>query len=414
MSDESSVTEQAVARVDTHVLRLMAEVLRRAPLDAVTLLSREPDPVIAEVLSRLKPNLALEVLASLPEERRDAVMTSVRSELGDQWAVNQSYPEDSVGRLMEPPIGLFDPNDTVADVVERLRTMVQEGPITYGYVIDADGRLEGVLVMRDLLLAASLDRIADLMLTEPFSFSPDASVSDAMRAVVRRHYPVYPVCDAQGVLIGLVHGHALFEQQAFEISAQVGRMVGVEKEERLLTPWLTSLKFRHPWLQLNLLTAFLAAFVVGLFEGTIERLVALAVFLPVLAGQSGNTGCQSMAVTIRAITLGELKAGAERKALLKEALLGLANGALVGLSAGAGMYVYANLSGSPAPLGLGVVVFLAMVGSCVASGVSGVLVPVTLKRLGADPATASSIFLTTATDVVSMGMLLGLATLLIR
>ncbi len=413
MNDQSIRPLSAAAQWDAQTLHLASEVLRRAPPDAATLLAREPDQLIAEVLTRLKPNLALEILSELPEARRDAVMSSVRPELGEQWAVNQSYPEDSVGRLMEPPTGLFGPEDTVAGVVEQLRTMVQKGPITYGYVVNADGLLQGVLVMRDLLLASPRDRIAELMLTEPFSFSPNTSVSDAMRAVVRRHYPVYPVCDAQGALIGLVHGHALFEQHAFEISAQVGRMVGVEKEERLLTPWLTSLKFRHPWLQLNLLTAFLAAFVVGLFENTIERLVALAVFLPVLAGQSGNTGCQSMAVTIRAITLGELKTGSERRALVKEALLGLANGALVGISAGVGMYVYARVSSSPAPLGLGAVVFLAMVGSCVASGLAGVLVPVTLKRLGADPATASSIFLTTATDIVSMGMLLGLATVLI-
>ena len=190
-------------------------------------------------------------------------------------------------------------------------------------------------------------------------------------------------------------------------------MVGVEKEERLSTPWPRSLRFRHPWLQLNLLTAFLAAAVVGFFQGTIDKLVVLAVFLPVLAGQSGNTGCQALAVTLRGLTLGELRHGSGRRLVLKEALLGLLNGALVGVTAGLGMYVVARSQGNPAAVLLGVVVLLAMVGSCVVSGLAGVLIPLTLRRIGADAATASSIFLTTATDVTSMGLFLALATLMV-
>jgi magnesium transporter len=191
-------------------------------------------------------------------------------------------------------------------------------------------------------------------------------------------------------------------------------MVGVEKEERLATSFPRSLKMRHPWLQLNLLTAFLAAAVVGAFQDTLDRLVILALFLPVLAGQSGNTGCQALAVTLRGITLGELKPGAERKLVSKETGLGLLNGVGVGLFAAAGMYVTALGQHQSQPLLLAFVVFLAMVTSCIASGLSGAMIPLTLKRFGLDPATASAIFLTTATDVVSMGLLLGLATILIR
>jgi magnesium transporter len=231
---------------------------------------------------------------------------------------------------------------------------------------------------------------------------------------VIRHFPVYPVGDAEGRLVGLVRGQMLFEAQAVELSAQPGSMVGVEKEERLNTPWTRSLKFRHPWLQLNLLTAFVAAAVVGIFESTIDRIVVLAVFLPVLAGQSGNTGCQALAVALRGLTLGELKTGKAKILIAKEALLGLCNGAMVGVSAAIGMYVYATMQKNPSALMLSFIVFLAMIFSCVISGVSGATVPLVLKRFGADPATASSIFLTTATDVVSMGTFLGLATLLIH
>jgi magnesium transporter len=229
-----------------------------------------------------------------------------------------------------------------------------------------------------------------------------------MREAVQRHYPVYPVCDPSGRLVGLVRGEDLFHHHVFQLVVQAGSMVGVEKEERLATPWPRALRLRNPWLLLNLLTAFAAGAVVGIFEETIGKMVALAAFLPVLAGQSGNTGCQALAVTLRGMTLGELAERRPFAVVAKEAALGMLNGIVVGALAAGAMYLFARDHGNA--LGLAAIVFAAMVGSCVASGISGALVPIALKRFGADPATASSIFLTTATDVVSMGLLLGLAT----
>ncbi len=204
------------------------------------------------------------------------------------------------------------------------------------------------------------------------------------------------------------------QKRSFELTAQPGAMVGVKKEVRLSTPWLQSLKLRLPWLQLNMLTSFLAAAVVGLFQGTIDRLLVLTIFMPVLYDQSGNAGSQALAITLRGMMLGDLKPGKERAQILKEALLGLLNGALVGLVAGLGMYAIASIKHLPSAPMLGVVVFLAMIGSCIISGISGAIVPLILKRLGADPVTASSIFLTTATNVASMGLFLGLARLLVK
>jgi magnesium transporter len=251
------------------------------------------------------------------------------------------------------------------------------------------------------------------MLTRPFFLTPEMSVLDAMQEVITRSYPEYPVCDDAGRLIGIVRGQRLFEHQAITISAQAGAMVGVDREERVLTPWQRSFRFRHPWLQLNLLTAFVAAGVVGAFQDTINRIVLLAVFLPVLAGQSGNTGCQALAVTLRGMTLGHLEAGMAMRVVIKESLLGALNGALVGITAGTGMFVFARMQHEAAPLRLALIVLVAMTGACMISGTCGALIPMILKRLGADPATASSIFLTTATDVVSMGLFLTLATLLL-
>jgi len=322
------------------------------------------------------------------------------------------FPERSIGRLMEAPVAVFPPDLTVAAATETIRVLARERFFTYAYIVNDAGVLQGVVTMRDLLLSEKDKPLADVMLRDPFVLRANTPLMDAMKQTVNKHFPSYPVCDEHGVLVGIARGATIFEQEAIEISAQAGSMVGVEKEERTNTPLVQSLKFRHPWLQFNLLTAFIAAAVVGVFEGTIEKIVVLAVFLPVLAGQSGNTGCQALAVALRGLTLGEIKDGDTKMLVRKEATLGLANGLMVGLTAGLGMFCYATMQGTPqSPVVLGLIVLVAMTGSCVVSGVSGVLVPTTLKRLGADPATASSIFLTTATDVASMGIFLGLATL---
>jgi magnesium transporter len=328
--------------------------------------------------------------------------------------IRSNSAEGTVGRLIEPVVAAFPPGRTIGEAIEALRELVKTAFITYVYVVDADERLLGIVTMRDLLFGERGRTLGDVMLRDVFALKVSTPLEEAMRLVLDKHYPAYPVVDAQGRLRGLVRGQAMFHASAIELSAQPGTMVGVEKEERLYTSFRRSLFMRHPWLQLNLLTAFLAAAVVGAFQGTLDRLVILALFLPVLAGQSGNTGCQALAVTLRGITLGELKQGAERALISKEAGLGLLNGAGVGLFAGLGMYATAVGQQNPNPVMLGFVVFLAMVCACIASGLAGALIPITLKRFGLDPATASAIFLTTATDVVSMGMLLGLATILIR
>jgi magnesium transporter len=394
---------------------LAEEIKTRSASGAAAKLAYFGGAEIAAALLRLSPGFAQDVLGALPDDARERTLGAAPPAVSRQWQRNALYDEDAVGRMMEPVVGAFAPEATVGEAVDALREAVRAGSalITYIWVVDAEDRLVGIVTMRDLLLSDRARVLGDAMLRDPFTLHASTTLKEAMKQVLDRHYPVYPVVDAEGRLIGLVRGQAMFEAQAIEITLQAGSMVGVDEEERLETPWRQSLRMRHPWLQLNLVTAFLAAAVVGLFQDTIDRLVILALFLPVLAGQSGNTGCQALAVTLRGMTLGELKPGSERPLIKKEALLGALNGAGVGLAAAIGMYVTATGQANEHPIMLSFVVMLAMIGSCVASGLSGALVPLTLKRLGFDPATASSIFLTTATDVVSMGMLLGLATILI-
>ena len=372
-----------------------------------------PDEFVVQMLELLNPSAALNILQRFDLARRQRILATASTETDRQWMRNQTYPERTIGRLMQPPLAVFRPQTTVAEATEQIRHLARKAIITYAFVTDDQDKLLGVVVMRDMLLAQSGQRLDEIMLANPFYLTPDMSLTDAMRAVLVRHYPVYPVCEKTGRLIGLLRGQMLFEAEAIELSAQPGAMVGVEREERLTTPWLRSLKFRHPWLQINLFCGLLAAVVVGLFQETIDHIIALAVFLPVLIGQAANTGVQALSVSLRGITLGDLRSGRESLLVVKEMLLGTFNGALTGVTGGIAMFIFATMIKSPAAVMLGFVVFLATTISCLISGVAGAMVPLVLKKLGTDPAMASSIVVTTFTDVGCLAVFLGLATIMI-
>lgn len=385
------------------ITELVEKVQGMTALDGAEVLAKCSPDEIQFVLSRLPDNLALEIASHLPESADPqgsasrAVITGV---------------EKTVGELMTPAPAILDAGSTAADAIAFLVKTKEISDITYIYVTD-EQKLAGVVVMRDLILAKPAQTLADIMVKKPFAFYPKTSISEAVSEALSRHYPAYPVINEEGRLAGIVKGWKLYERVASEISAQAGAQVGLDRAEQINTSVWDAFRMRHPWLQVNLLTAFAAAFVVGLFEDTITRVVALAVFLPVLAGQSGNTGCQALAITLRGLTLGKLRGYPIYKLLRKEILLGALNGVAVGIVAGIAMSIYAAATDAAEPVMLGVVILMAMVGACIGSGIFGVMVPLTLKRFGADPATASSIFLTTFTDIIGMGLMLLLATTLI-
>jgi len=391
------------------------KVSQLSRLDTRTAIERldlqEPTEV-AKLLAALPPARANSILAALTEDARARIMAAAPP--GTDWSDAQRYPEGTVGRLLEDPPAVFRSGTSVATAIDVLRETIRTRMVTYMFVVDAANKLLGVVAFRELLYGERTQTLDQVMLRNPFALRADLPLVDAMREVVTKHFPVYPVVDAEGALVGQVRGQVLFEQQAFEISAQAGSMVGVEKEERLATPLLRSFKFRHPWLQINLVTVFITAAVVGFFESTIEQIVVLAMFLPVLGGQSGNLGCQALAVVLRGMTLGELRAGKVATLLAKEATLGAMNGAVTGALAGVAILIAA---GGSTPMNerlmLGFLTMVSMIVACVVAGVSGSAIPILLKRMGADPATASSIFLTTITDVVSMGTFLALVTWLL-
>jgi magnesium transporter len=395
-------------------VELAARIRELPNHEAAALLERMVPAQAIEALAQMNPAIVQSILAEMETGARRLLAASAPPEVAAQWKRNTQYPEGTIGRLMEAPLSVFHPEMTIGEAIDALRPLVRTAFVTYVYVVDQEGKLLGLVTMRDLLFNDRGARLREVMLANPFALPSGLPVPDAMKLTLNRHYPQYPIVDGEGSLVGLVRGSSLFELEAFEITAQAGAMVGVEREERIATPFKQSFRFRNPWLLINLLTALLAGAVVAMFQGTIDRLVILATFLPVLSSQAGNTGCQALAVTVRGITLGDVKDGHGSELTWKEGLLGLANGSVTGILCGVAMYLFASSQSSPHAAMLGIVVSIAMIASCCVSGIAGALVPLALKRFGADPATASSIIVTTATDISSMGLMLGLATMLIR
>src|SRR5688572_10053257 len=219
------------------VAELTAKVGIMGPREAAELLDSYPNRVVSEVLQQLNPAVAQDILSEFDEERRNEILAAAPAPTSEQWSRNQSYEEGSLGRLMEPPLAVFPPSMSIVEAIAQVRELVKKNLVTYAYVVDPDERLLGVVTMRDLLLSRPEQRLEEVMLRNPFYLRPEIPLTEAMKLVLNRHFPLYPVCDEQGHLLGQVRGQAMFEEQAIEISAQPGTMVGVDREERLSTPW---------------------------------------------------------------------------------------------------------------------------------------------------------------------------------
>jgi len=318
----------------------------------------------------------------------------------------------TVSELMHSPALVLSPRDTVGRAIEAIRATPRDQLFTYPLVVDAKGKLLGVCVMRDLILAEPESKISDVMLAKFVALNPAFEARDALDAIHGLEIPEYPVCNKRGKLVGVVRAAKLHQSEEDRLTAVPGQMVGVGAEEVVATPFVPSVRSRFPWLVVNLATALAAGLVVGYFQATIDKVVLLAAFLPVLAGQSGNTGAQALAITLRTLER-DPKSDFYRTAMWKECRLGLVHGVATGIIVAAAIFAAAMYQGSPGRWVLAGIAFAATLLSVIVSGLSGATVPVALKKLGADPAVASSIILSTITDIVSMGSMLLLATILI-
>lgn len=359
----------------------------------------------AKIVGSLDPPAAARLLARLGEEPRDALLGRLDKSSAAELGELISYPPQTAGASMDPQVLALKPQATVRDALKRVRAQ-RDKAIQRIFLIDADQRLIGSLSIRELVLVEPSTPLGQLDMDPPIAVQAMASHSEVVEILDRARAASLPVVDLDGRLLGVLRHGALVEATREDALADIQSMVGAGKEERALSKVSLAVRKRLPWLQINLATAFLAASVVGLFEDTIARYTALAVLLPVVAGQSGNTGAQALAVTMRGLALREIRTRQWLRVCFKETKVGAFNGVAVALTTSAGVLLWSR---SP---GLALVIGSSMIISMIAAGLSGAAVPIVLTALGQDPAQSSSIILTTVTDVIGFLSFLGIATLL--
>jgi magnesium transporter len=374
---------------------------RMAPTEAAALFSHWSDEEIRSMMSSV-PSQSLGIIwQQMTQEQKDKLAKILNPDELRQLQNYGSYVPQSVGAMADPRVMMLREDLTVKDAINRLRRAPAE-TVYYLYVVDAQRRLSGVVQLRDLILSDARTKLADIMHKELMTLKADVDREEAVNIARHAKFQTLPVIDADGKFIGVVKTEDLLKVAQQEASEDVQKMFGAGPDEHALSPVPFSVRARLPWLVVNLATAFLAAAVVGIFTDTIDMLPLLAVFMPIVAGQGGNAGAQSLAVMIRGLALKEVDPSQRSRAVAKETVVGLFNGLAIAVITGVGAILW---SGNHM---YGVVIAVAMVINMVAAGFSGALIPLVLKSLGRDPAQSSSIILTTVTDVVGFFVFLGL------
>ena len=390
--------------VDSHTA--MFEVLDRVSSIRATAIFRDlPENVQKWILPSAPPSLLIRILHEVDAESKTHYLEMLDAASRKEVERLLDFPIDSAAARMDSVVGSIRQGMTVGEALEcvELESDRSENVV---FVVNDENELVGRVFMQDLALAKNHEPLFAYMRDVEMTVNVSMTGATLAAEMEGNREDTVPVVDENDRLLGVVHADALRDLAEGDATADLQRMVGASVDERALTRPVKAISHRLPWLLVNLATAFLAASVVGLFENIIAMFTTLAVLLPVIAGQSGNSGSQAMAVAIRGLALREISVRQWYRVAWKEICVGIANGLAIAVVCAACVYFWSNSSG------LGLVIFIAMIVAMVLSGIAGALVPVFLTRLGQDPATASSIILTTITDVVSFFSFLGIATLL--
>lgn len=395
----------AIARQPAEILAPVWQYL--LPDTGARILLGLPADLGDKIVEELQPGYATRMLACMPEDERRTRIERLEPTIRKELETAASYPPETAGRLMNPGVHAYRRDMTVGQLLHRLG---ETGMLTARalFLVDDSNRLTGKAPLREVALASRDTPLGALEVSIAVSVRPMDTMEEVTRAFEVYRILDLPVVDHDGVFLGAVTHDDLARTIQESATTDIQTMVGAGREERALSSPMFTVRRRMPWLQINLLTAFLAAAVVGIFESTIAQVTALAVLLPVVAGQSGNAGAQALAVTMRGLALREITIRQWLRVVRKEVLAGLMNGIAIAITCGIGVFVWSR---SP---GLVVVICASMVLAMVAAGFAGALIPIALTRLGQDPATSSSIILTTVTDIAGFFSFLGIATLLMQ
>jgi len=389
--------------------RLAMEALSElGPESAAALLADRAPEDIARYVQELPSDDAAAIIDYLPEELSAPVLELMRKK--EQAGVENllEYAEQTAGRIMNPNVFALGEDMTAGESITALQTSRDVEMVFYLYVVDGRRHLVGVVSLRRLLLVPPETPLKRIMTADVISVRVDTDQEDVARQVASYNLLAIPVVDEENKLVGVITVDDVIDVIKDEATEDLYRLAGMAGDERVFTLPSESLRKRLPWLAVNLVTAFLAASVVKLFQGTISEVVALAVFMPIVAGMGGNAATQTLTVIVRGLALGELTWSNTRKALLKEGAVGIGNGVILGAVAALGAFA---LHGDPV---LGAILGLAMVINMFVAATAGTLIPLGLKALKVDPALASSVFITTLTDVFGFLSFLGLGTVFLR
>jgi magnesium transporter len=378
------------------------------PETGAALLADRSAEEIARFVQELPSDDAAAIIDNLPEALSASVLDLMRRKESASVENLLEYPEQTAGRIMNPNVFALSEELTVGEAITELQSSRDVEMVFYLYVVDVRRHLVGVVSLRRLLLVSPETPLKRIMTADLISVRVDTDQEEVAQQVASYNLLAIPVVEEENKLVGVITVDDVIDVIKDEATEDIYRLAGVAGDERAFTPPSESLRKRLPWLAVNLATAFLAAFVVGLFEETIDKVVALAVFMPIVAGMGGNAATQTLTVVVRGIALGELSWENSRKALLKEAAVGIGNGVVLGLLAAAMAWLMKG------DLVLGGVLGLAMIINMFVAATAGTLIPLGLRALKIDPALASSVFITTLTDMAGFASFLGLATVFLR
>src|SRR4051812_21116530 len=378
------------------------------PEAGAALLSDRSPEEIARLLHELPSDDVAAIVDYLPEELRASVLELIEKRPGDEVGELLEYAEQTAGRIMNPKVFALSEDMTVAEAITALQGSRDVEMVFYLYVVDGRRHLVGVASLRRLLLVPPSTPLKRIMTTDLISVRAETDQEEVARQVASYNLLAIPVVDEENKLVGVITVDDVIDVIKDEATEDVYRLAGVAGDDRVFSTPMESLRKRVPWLEVNLVTAFLAASVVALFEGRIKDLPVLAVFMPVVAGMGGNAATQTLTVIVRGIALGELTWANSRKALLKESMVGIGNGIACGLVGALVVWIWKG------DWVLGLILCAAMIINMFVAATAGTLIPLALRAMKVDPALASSVFITTLTDVFGFISWLGLCTLFIN
>jgi magnesium transporter len=388
----------------------LAEIIEQSEEELqITILKSKSNEEIIKIFSHMATDIITDILGNLPINMSKKLLRHMKQSEAEVLKQLLGYDTESAGGIMTTEYIIFNENLTVAEALNKIRNI---GPkteiIDMIYVQNYKKELVGVVELREIFNNSDDTKLKEIMIDNVISVLPDVDQEIVAQQVAKYDMSAMPVVNKNNKLLGIITFDDIIDVIEAENTEDMFRMVGVDEEESINSPFFKSIKRRLPWLFINLGTAFLAAFTVGLFEDVIARVAILAAAMPVVAGMGGNAGAQTLSVVIRGIALGEVEDERKWKLVIKEGLLGLVHGLAIGVLTGGVLYF---ITGNPY---LGVIIFAAMVFNLFIAGLFGFLIPLSLEAMGIDPALASAIFLTTATDVFGFFAFLGLATIFIN